>query len=57
MTPGPRPGPAEAAAVGQHALQFADDTRSSLIVDWLIRFDDQLGTYVRTAAPTRVGDL
>jgi transcriptional regulator with XRE-family HTH domain len=31
--------PVEAAAVGLHALQLAQDTRSSLIVDWLIRFD------------------
>jgi hypothetical protein len=30
--------PAEAAAVGLHALQLAQDARSSLIMDWFIRF-------------------
>lgn len=35
--------PAEAVAVGMHALQLAEDTRSSLVVDWLIRFDRSLG--------------
>jgi hypothetical protein len=25
-----------------HALQLAEDTRSSLVVDWLIRFDRSL---------------
>ena len=66
--------PCEAAVVGQHALQLANDTWSLLIVDWLIRFDEtlrerypdlpaakdfhnQLGTYVRKAAPARVGEL
>ncbi len=34
--------PTEAAIVGSHALQLAEDTRSSLIVDWLIRFDRTL---------------
>src|SRR5215472_16274448 len=31
--------PVEAATVGMYALELAQDTRSSLIVDWLIRFD------------------
>ncbi len=35
--------PVEAASVGLHALQLADSTRSSLIIDWLIRFDRVLG--------------
>jgi len=34
--------PVEAATVGRHALELATDTRSSLIVDWLIRFDRTL---------------
>lgn len=34
--------PAEAVAVGLHALQLAADVRSSLIVDWLIRLDQAL---------------
>lgn len=31
--------PEEAAGVGLHALYLANDARSSLVVDWLIRFD------------------
>ena len=34
--------PAEAASVGLHALQLAQDSRSSLIIDWFIRFDRNL---------------
>jgi DNA-binding XRE family transcriptional regulator len=34
--------PAEAVAVGVHALQLADSARSSLIIDWFIRFDRSL---------------
>jgi DNA-binding XRE family transcriptional regulator len=34
--------PAEAAAVGIHALQLADSARSSLIIDWFIRFNRNL---------------
>jgi hypothetical protein len=34
--------PVEAATVGMHALELAQDTRSSLIVDWLIKFDRSL---------------
>jgi transcriptional regulator with XRE-family HTH domain len=30
--------PVEAATVGRHAIALAGDTRSSLVVDWLIRF-------------------
>lgn len=31
--------PCESAAVGMNALNLADETRSSLVVDWLLRFD------------------
>lgn len=34
--------PAEAATVGLHALRLAEDSRSSLIIDWFIRFDRNL---------------
>jgi hypothetical protein len=34
--------PAEAASVGLHALRLAEDSRSSLIIDWFIRFDRSL---------------
>lgn len=34
--------PGEAAAVGLHALQLAEETRSSLVVGWLIRFGHSL---------------
>ena len=66
--------PVEAAAVGMQALQLAEDARSSLIIDWLIRFDrnltrryptqaetsdfhEQVGQFIRKAAPLRIGDL
>lgn len=34
--------PAESAAVGMHALHLAADTRSTLVVNWLLRFDRAL---------------
>jgi len=34
--------PAEAVAVAMHALELADSARSSLIIDWFIRFDRSL---------------
>jgi len=34
--------PAEAASVGIHALQLVDSARSSLIIDWFLRFDRNL---------------
>lgn len=34
--------PVEAASVGLHALRLAEDSRSSLIIDWFIRFDRSL---------------
>ena len=66
--------PAEAAAVALHALHLAGETRSSLVIDWLIRlghslrerypaqpetasYCDQLGSYVRKAAPLRTSEL
>jgi transcriptional regulator with XRE-family HTH domain len=66
--------PAEAAAVGLSALQLAEEIRSSLVVDWLIRFDqaladrylslrevadfhEQVGSYLRAAAPSRASEL
>jgi transcriptional regulator with XRE-family HTH domain len=36
--------PAEAAAVGMHAVQLADETRSSLVLDWLTRFSRELAS-------------
>ncbi len=33
---------AESAAVGMHALHLAADTRSTLVVNWLLRFDRAL---------------
>jgi len=34
--------PAESAAVGIHAVQLAAETRSSLVVNWFVRFDREL---------------
>ena len=34
--------PAESAAVGMHALHLAAETRSTLVVNWLLRFDRAL---------------
>jgi transcriptional regulator with XRE-family HTH domain len=34
--------PAESAAAGMHAVYLADDTRSSLVVNWLTRFSREL---------------
>jgi hypothetical protein len=34
--------PAESAAVGMHALHLAAETRSTLVVNWLLRFDHAL---------------
>lgn len=31
--------PGESATVGMHALGLAAETRSSLVIDWLLRFD------------------
>jgi hypothetical protein len=39
----PQREPAEVATVALHALELAEDPRSSLVVDWLIRFDQALG--------------
>jgi hypothetical protein len=36
--------PVESAAVGMHAVQLADDTRSSLVVNWFLRFDRDLAS-------------
>jgi hypothetical protein len=33
---------AEAAMAGSHAVRLAGDTHSSLVIDWLIRFDRNL---------------
>jgi DNA-binding XRE family transcriptional regulator len=44
--------PAEAATVGLHALRLAQDTRSSLIVDWFVRFDRTLGEWYPDVAET-----
>ncbi|MGN9844815.1 helix-turn-helix transcriptional regulator [Nonomuraea sp. H19] len=36
--------PVESAAVALHSLRLADQARSSLVVEWLIRFDRDLGS-------------
>jgi hypothetical protein len=43
---------AEAAAVGMHALQLAGEIRSSLVTDWLIRFDHSLTGRYQDVADT-----
>jgi transcriptional regulator with XRE-family HTH domain len=44
--------PAEAVSVGSYALQLAGDTRSSLVVDWFIRFDHSLTERYQNEAET-----
>jgi hypothetical protein len=49
--------PAESAAVGMHAIRLAADTRSSLIVNWLIGFcRDLTGRHPDVSEVKRFGD-